>query len=326
MKLMSTLRQPFPYNQNVRTKLTMALFFGLFVCVFLLLFKPFELDQFGVNKLVLVSSVYGLVTFACVLVTSALIPKLFAGTFHEDNWTTGKQILFTSAIVFFVGFVNYLVSPYLVDTDFNFKNLVWFQGITLAIGIIPVSIFFLVRQNQLLKTFRTEAELIESQLLHRNNFIRDEALEIGKKLTEKKAWPEQEVEAAKEALPTEGKIILFGEYQNERVEVYIDDLHLVGSASNYIKLFYTNKEKLIYSIIRQTLKKAEETILKYPNFFKCHRAFIINLDKVIHVEGNAQGYKVRIEGYDELIPVSRNLNKEFSDKLLSHRSIPNYDA
>jgi len=110
-----------------------------------------------------------------------------------------------------------------------------------------------------------------------------------------------------------------GDYQNEKVEVYVDDLHLVTSASNYIKVFHLQKEQLVYSIIRSTLKKAEETLLEHPNFFKCHRAYIINLDKVVHVEGNAQGYKVRVAGHEELVPVSRNLNGEFSDKLLAFR-------
>ncbi len=79
------------------------------------------------------------------------------------------------------------------------------------------------------------------------------------------------------------------------------------------------KAAVVYSLVRSTLKRAEEILITHPNFFKCHRAFIVNLDKVVHVEGNAQGYKIKLDGYDELIPVSRNLNGEFSDKLLAFR-------
>ena len=68
------------------------------------------------------------------------------------------------------------------------------------------------------------------------------------------------------------------------------------------------------------MKKAEETTLPFSGLFRCHRAFIINLDKVTHVEGNAQGYKLRIQDYEELIPVSRNLSAEFSDRLLAYRN------
>src|SRR5688572_17830824 len=114
-------------------------------------------------------------------------------------------------------------------------------------------------------------------------------------------------------------IILTGDYQHEKVEVNTGNLHLVASANNYIKVYHENKGTLSYSIIRSTLKKTEETLVDHSNFFKCHRAYIINLDKVIHVEGNAQGYKIRIQGHEDLIPVSRNLNSEFSDKLLAYR-------
>ena len=68
------------------------------------------------------------------------------------------------------------------------------------------------------------------------------------------------------------------------------------------------------------MKKAEEALEIWRCFFRCHRAYIINLDKVEHVEGNAQGYKVRLINTEESIPVSRNLNNEFSDKLLAIRS------
>ena len=173
-----------------------------------------------------------------------------------------------------------------------------FQGISLAIGLLPVSVFILLRQNQLLKKFGAEAAVIEEKL--------KEKLSL--------ASP-----GAGDAEVSANKILFTGDYQNERLELYTDDLHLITSANNYIKLYHVRKETLIYTILRSSLKKAEEITTLHPVFFKCHRAYIINLNKVIHVEGNAQGYKLRIEGFDEPIPVSRSLSGEFSDKLLAFR-------
>jgi DNA-binding LytR/AlgR family response regulator len=62
-----------------------------------------------------------------------------------------------------------------------------------------------------------------------------------------------------------------------------------------------------------------EIVNPYSSFFRCHRAFIVNLDKIEQVEGNAQGYKIKLQGAENLIPVSRNLNREFSDRLLAFR-------
>jgi len=169
----------------------------------------------------------------------------------------------------------------------------------LAVAVLPVSIYILIKQNLLLKKFREQASNIET------------------KLQEKKK--QHESGPGDPQSPDPSMITLTGDYQQERLELSPNELYVVASASNYVKLFHRRREKLEYSIIRSTLKKTEETLLPYSNFFKCHRAYIINLDKVSHVDGNAQGYRIKIDGYDDLIPVSRNLNSEFSDKLLSLR-------
>jgi hypothetical protein len=300
MPFRDILKQPFPYDASIGSKVRMAAFFGIFIFAFLMIFKPFELDEFPAEKLALVSFVYGAVTFTCVFLATVIFPVCLPTSFTESAWTTGRQILFTAGVIFFVGLVNYLVSPLMVDTSLSLRDAVWFQGITTAIGILPVSIFILLRQNLLLKKFSGQAEVIEKKLQEKH---------------EGNGNMKQEVNTS----PV-NKIVLLGDYQNEKIEVYPDDLYVVTSASNYIKVFHLQNGSLVYSIIRSTLKKAEETVLAHPDFFKCHRAYIINLDKVVHVEGNAQGYKVKIDGYEELIPVSRNLNTEFSDKLLAYRT------
>jgi DNA-binding LytR/AlgR family response regulator len=67
------------------------------------------------------------------------------------------------------------------------------------------------------------------------------------------------------------------------------------------------------------MKKATETVAPYPVFFRCNRAYIVNLDKIEHGDGNAQGYKIKLQGTENLISVSRNINSEFSDRLLAFR-------
>ena len=297
MPFANIFKQPFPYDPCTRNKLGMAAFFGGFIFAFLMVFQPFELDEYPSRQLTSIALVYGLITFTCVLAATIIFPLLMPAHFNEKAWTAGKQILFTAAIIFLVGLVNYLVSPFLVDTTLEFSRAIWFQGITLAVALLPVSIFILLRQNMLLKKFSTQAELIDKKLHEQNQSAHNQE-EIQQPVT---------------------KLVLTGEYQNEILELYPDDLHLVTSASNYIKLFHIQKERLVYSIIRSSLKKAEEVLLQNPLFFKCHRAYIINLDKVVHVEGNAQGYKLKVQGHDELIPVSRNLNAEFSDRVLAFR-------
>ena len=279
----------------------MALFFGLFIFIFLILFQPFQLDQFSFVRLALIAFVYGLVTFLCVLTVSIGLPLLFPFYFQEASWTTGKEILITMIVIIIVGIVNYLVSPLLVNTTWKWNDAIWFQGVTIAIAILPVTLFILFRQNHLLKRFSGDARLLDTKLQHKH----EASTGIPPSIEQK---------------GNGNKVVIEGDYQHERVELFVDDIYLISAASNYIKVYHLRNEKLEYLILRSTLKKAEETLRPLPCFFKSHRAYIINLDKVIHVQGNAQGYKVRLQELEELVPVSRSMNTEFSDKLLAWRT------
>lgn len=299
MSLSKLLKQPFPYDGGIRNHLAIAACFGLFIFVFLMIFAPFNLDQYTARRLFGIALGYGLITTSCIFVASSVFPILVPEFFREGSWTTGRQIILTAAIVFIVGLANYLASPLFVRTRWNLKSALWFQGITIIVALLPVTVYILSRQNHLLRKFSQQAEEIDEKL-QRNIKAQDSHVrEIEEKISQ--------------------KIILYGDYQNEKIEVFPEDLSLIISASNYIKVFHVQKNTLVHSIIRSTLKKAEEAVSPYPTFFKCHRAFIVNLDKVVHVEGNAQGYKIKIDGHEELIPVSRSLNNEFSDKLLAFR-------
>jgi hypothetical protein len=299
MSLLSMLRQPFPLITSWKGKLRMSLFFGGFIFLFLMIFKPFELDTIPLQRLLLIAAMYGLITFSCIFLTSMLLPKLAPGYFSESVWTAGRQILHIAMVLVLVGLVNYLFSPLFVHTKLTLRDAIWYQGVTLMMGLLPISIFTLLRQNQLLKTFREKAKTLEKKLQEKNEL--------------------RQLQVKEEEKKTPDVIVMEGDYQNEKVSVPAHQLYMVQSATNYVKVYTEQKGKVMYSIIRLTMKKAEETLSANSAFFRCHRTCIINLDKIIHVEGNAQGYKITLEGIEEPVPISRNFSAEFSDRLLAMR-------
>ena len=100
-----------------------------------------------------------------------------------------------------------------------------------------------------------------------------------------------------------------------------DNILLITAADNYIKIYSTQENgSVLSSLKRLTMKNAEDILCSNDNrFFRCHRAFIIRIDKVEHITGNAQGYKLNIPGIDFVVPVSRSLNNIIADKL-KHRN------
>lgn len=303
---MNIFKRKFPCDNSLQGHFQRALSFGIFVLVFLLVFKPFELDTLPVTRQIFVCGMYALITFTCILCAGVTLPRIFPNFFIEESWTTGKQIILITGVVVLIGLVNYSISPLLYNASLSIRTLLWFQGTTILVSLLPITIYTLFKQNSLLRKFEQQASALEKKL-------------------QEKLDPDKKQEPPPSSLPEKKNefplIELTGDYQGEKLVLPSEDLYFIAAANNYVKVFFIKNEKISYSIIRMTMKKAEEALEAWPDFFRCHRAYIVNLDKVQHVEGNAQGYKIRLAGVEESIPVSRNLNSEFSDKLLALRSI-----
>jgi hypothetical protein len=296
---MKIFRQPFPHNNSLKSLLITAIGFGVFITVFLLLFRPFELYKVSNQLLIKSSIIFGLVTFGCIFIPNFILNYFFPQLFNEQKWTTGKQIINIGAILVLVGLVNYLLSSLLFNSALNWKNALYYQGIAVTIGLLPIIIYTLYKQNHWLHQFKDEAAVLQ------------------KKLEEKRGieLPEKQTTESVTNVP----IHFESDNQTENKTIDARYLYYIEAASNYIKIYFELKGKLTYSIVRTTMKKATETVNPYSFLFRCHRAYIVNLDKIEQVEGNAQGYKIRLQGSENLIPVSRNLNREFSDRLLAFR-------
>ncbi len=104
-------------------------------------------------------------------------------------------------------------------------------------------------------------------------------------------------------------------------DILADNILLISAADNYIKIYYTSENGSVQSSLKRlTMKNAEDILCSNDSrFFRCHRTFIIRIDKVEHITGNAQGYKLNITGIDFVVPVSRSLNNILADKL-KHRN------
>src|SRR5258706_617386 len=150
---MNVFQQKFPCNTSWKSHLVTALFFGVFIMVFLLAFKPFQLDTLPTGKLVFFCSIYGFTTFGCIITVALILPKIFPSFFIEENWTTGKQILIITGTVILIGLVNYFISPLMGGSEQSLRKLLWYQGITVLVGLLPITIFTLIKQNSLLKKF-----------------------------------------------------------------------------------------------------------------------------------------------------------------------------
>jgi len=81
---------------------------------------------------------------------------------------------------------------------------------------------------------------------------------------------------------------------------------LAKSDGNYCLICYLNENKEFEKkLVRISLSNIESQLVS-NKIIRCHRSFLVNTRFNLSKKGNAQGYKLKLQFIDELIPVSRN--------------------
>lgn len=124
---------------------------------------------------------------------------------------------------------------------------------------------------------------------------------------------------SKEAVEEE---MLFISTQVRQDDFYLNTRHLlfVKSDGNYIELTQSDGVRTTTEIKRIPLSQFASLLSEHPQFFRCHRTYLVNLFKVTKVAGNSQGYQLSFGETGTKVPVSRK-QKEAFDSLyekLSH--------
>lgn len=290
MNLKDNLSTPFPYYlQDDRKNLILIAVISVFVVIFMYVFKTP-----GDHELTLPQHfLFGGITFACLVINIIVLPKLFPGWF--DNWTLGKYILINIGHLFLIGVASSLVDIFYICPNLSVaENLIQANTRVVIKGIIPIALTTLFLRNALLQQ-------------NLNN-----ALQANREL---KKIQQIKTDSAKET----SRITLHSE-TSETLEINLPDLLFVEADDNYSTVFWKNGHGIQSKLLRANLKSIESQL---DNSFtlRCHRSFLVNVNAIDSVSGNANGYKLRIRGTDIIIPVSRQKGKEVMERIHQLRSM-----
>lgn len=271
---------------------TLALLNSVVVGLILALFEPFHyrlnsLIQFGVlcvfMSLAFITSVLGFV----------VAPKLFPRFHDPDQWTIGKNILHCFLFLLFIGICTFIFDRYfLIKADFwtdwgTHDFFVIFSIDMLAaftIGVIPLIFGLFIVENNALKRNLLEAQRLNKLLSERTR---------------------------QEKTDTE-KITLSGETKDS-VHLHPEDILYMEVSGNYVDICYKEEEKEKHKLLRSTIKQMEEEMQAFNYFVRCHRAYIVNINQIRNISGNAQGYRLSLVCTTREIPVSRTYLKNLKD-------------
>lgn len=266
MRITTILNSPFPFKTDKKEILLSSLFFGVFVFFFILIFRSDFFNTHSIPTRVLYSFYYFLIV-AIGMIINGVINYYTTSQKSIDNWTVrqeiGAYVIHTLTIAISVFYLSNLLHL----TQLSIANYVFAVFITFVVGIIPLTIYTLIRFNILLRTHLKDMQTIKDELSRPKleNINLSKTIEINNNI------------------------------------IAIEKILAIESVGNYVMIRLKEGE-IKY---RCTIKQMEEILDSYPKFIRCHRAFIINTDKIRNVEGNSQGLRLFVENSNNYIPVSR---------------------
>ena len=293
MDLLKPFKEVYPsYMLEIERANTTSVIVGICVFFILIVLQPFGLELEPWNMRFRDAFIFGIITtIFCrmkLLVMAYLLKKQIV---VEEKWNLSSEIAFQIWFLFSLGIINWIVGHYMYGCAFAFSFFKRWQRETFSVGIFPLMSLVFLRQYNMLKTYSSKANNIEAKL----SVASIRAITEKDNRTEKLTFSDDQT------------------FDTALIDPFTI-LYLVA-ADNYIRIFYLENNSLKNLLVRSTLKSAEEKLTAYENFYRCHRSYLVNLNYLRHISGNATGYKLHLEGTDNLIPVSRNLNSEISDKI-----------
>ena len=268
---------------NARQNLIRYFLVGCFIAFFLIVYQPFGTDRDQIPYKNLFLSGYGVITFVAFACSFILIPTIFKNQIREENWVVWKQILLTlfAMILTFAGCYFYLQFSF--GRQSSFRGFFGFLKITLSIAIFPIIIVVLLDYIYQLKKNQAFAQNLNQQLVPAS--------------TNDKSTPIQQV-------------VLKDENDKVDLTLHLDQLLFIKAANNYVEVNYLEGDKIKKHLLRNSIRNIEQQLTN-PTIKRCHRSYLVNLDKVGRITGNAQGYKLHFPiTADFVVPVSRSKGKE----------------
>ncbi|MGR3811188.1 LytR/AlgR family response regulator transcription factor [Jiulongibacter sp. NS-SX5] len=214
-----------------------------------------------------------------VILYIAFILKLFPRM--TDRWTLKKELILFVIILLQVGLIDFLIRDIIYDNPNNWSwHYLQEEVLNTLMGgmLIVIPVIFINLNLQLLK-----------------NQERAEAISIKK---------EENVNV--------NKVFIKTPLTSESFELHLGDLLYVNADGNYLKIYSQGGQEVLK---RMTLSGLEDLLKESQNILRVHRSYLVNLTKIESVTGNAQGYKLRIKGTAETVPVSRTYLEVFDQKM-----------
>ena len=274
--MLSFLAKKYPSPRPVLKSLIIAVSSGLFIALFLLYFEPFNLHLNTDGNKVFHMLFFGCITTFVLLVFLYVFPLLLPNLFSDKNWKLGYQMILNMLILIVIATFNSIYSNYMNSIPFGWDSYWLILSRTFVLGALPIAFITFVDYYQ-------KAKLNHSVAI---NILKN-----------KKEIPKAPKGAIHQILT---------DLKNQSFSFSENDFNYAIAEGNYTDMCSLDENTLKKVTYRVTLSSFEIQVKESSNLIRCHRSYLVNLNKVKNISGNAQGLKLELINQSEIIPVSRN--------------------
>jgi len=281
------LKSQIDFNELKSARLLIVLFSGFLVFLFLWFFQPFELKNFEIENKILFLAGYGGIVSFIMFCSYYLIPFFWKRFFTYKFWNAGFHLAFLAFNLILIAFLNRIYCGLTGFYDFNPFSLVHYIFYTMSVGLLPIAltIFFVDR------------------ILLKNKFE-----QIAKKTEQNKIKPDNQ----------DATITIKSDKIKDQLTLALSNIMYFQADDNYVNIYFLQDGTVTKQLMRITLSQIEKQLFSYYQIVRCHRSYIVNLDKVKSVEGKSQHYSFVIPQLPNSIPVSKTFPKSIIDTLSSN--------
>jgi len=328
---------------SLQRSLRYAFLLGVSCYLFLIIFQPFGTYNFEDTSKYLLLAGYGVIFAFSYLLASFVLPE-------RKEWTMRKELVRMLLVYLSASILNFLYNSLVVSqVPMQWINLLYMGLYTLSLYVPIGLIYFLA----IIHTNRTKptmpilnatpqrlASLVPTGLsepLIPNSVsqpavsldpvlpIRANLLEqcISSPISQNSDSPirmgvtgQHVVAFDDNAIVSDNNAIVCVANGSQFLYFGRQDFIFAKSMDNYCIVYFYEGNRVKKEIVRITLGKLAE-LLTGANIYRCHRSYLVNFDKILSKEGNAQGFLLRFEDMEEYAFVSRSMLHSVKPYLLN---------
>ncbi|MBN2612375.1 MAG: LytTR family transcriptional regulator [Bacteroidales bacterium] len=256
------------------------------VLLFLILFQPFGFKDKDLILKFILFPVYSLLVYLHSIARFFFVRQIIKS---EGRWHVVNELIYLAIIIWPVTFLVHLLSVWITG-DMPF-NLYWYFNLLYHVSsllLIKAVVEFLYYSNR-------SADIKTGQLSAQLQLV----------------W--QQLNSIKQQPGPETASISL---EKESIDIKRDKIVFIKSIGNYLEFYFRESNGQIKKLVKRgRIHQAEKDLEGFTEFFRCHRAFIINLKQAKQIKGNSKNARLVMDQISEEIPVSRSQFKNLKEQL-----------